>query len=85
MDKIMSARLEEAALLEMERITRKLGISKKRFLEEAIHRHAQTLTKGGRTNDWTVGFGAWKRNETAAQTTKAVRGAFNQSLERNRR
>ncbi len=85
MDKIMSARLDEAALFEMDRVTRKLKMSKKRFLEEAIHRHAQTLTQSSRGDDWTVGFGAWKRNEAAALTVKRVRAAFDQSLERYRR
>jgi hypothetical protein len=56
MDKIMSARLDEAAPLEMDRVTGKLKISKKRFLEEAIHHHARTLTQS-RRDDCTVGFG----------------------------
>jgi hypothetical protein len=84
-DKIMSARLDEAALLEMDRVTRKLKMSKKRFLEEAIHHHTQTLTQRGRGDDWTVGFSAWKRNEAAARTVTRVRAAFDLSLERYRR
>ena len=85
MDRIMSARLDEAALFEMDRVTRTLKMSKKRFLEEAIYHHAQTLTQSSRGDDWTVGFGAWKRNEAAALTVKRVRAAFDQSLERYRR
>jgi hypothetical protein len=57
LDKIMSARLDEAAVPEMDRVTRELKISKKRFLEEAIHHHARTLTQSSRGDDCTVGFG----------------------------
>jgi hypothetical protein len=85
MDKRLRVRLNETALSEMDRITRKLGISKKRFLEDAVHSHAQTLARSSRADNWSVGFGAWKRDETAAQTAKRVRTAFNRSLDRCRR
>ena len=47
MEKIFSARLDEAALDEMERVTRRLKMTKRRFLEEAIHLRAQQLGGGG--------------------------------------
>ncbi len=40
MDKIFSARLDEMAIDELNRRTRRLGLSKKQFLEEAIRLRA---------------------------------------------
>ena len=41
MDKIISARLDESAIDEMERVVRRLGSTKKRFIEEATHLRAR--------------------------------------------
>jgi len=42
MDKVMSARLSEEAIAELDRASKKLGMTKKQFLEEAIHLRAET-------------------------------------------
>ena len=45
MQKIFSTRLDEATLNEMERVTRKLGMSKRQFLEEAIQLRVERLSR----------------------------------------
>jgi hypothetical protein len=82
MEKIFSARLDEAALDEMERITRKLGITKRQFLEEAIHLRAG---QGGepRSDVWAETLGAWSRAEAPATTVRAARTAFRRVFERH--
>jgi hypothetical protein len=85
MQKILSARLEEAAIHEMEKVTRRLGITKRQFLEEAIHRHAQALSAKTDRDTWSETFGAWKRKESTVKTISTGRRAFRKSLERHRR
>ncbi len=85
MDKIFSARIEEDVLGELNRLSLQLGITKKRFLEEAIRRHARELRAGGQADVWSETLGAWKRTETPGTTVRAVRRAFRESLDRHRR
>jgi hypothetical protein len=83
MDKIVSARLEETAINEMERVTRQLGITKKRFLEEAIRCHARELTARREVDDWSETCGAWRRKESVPATVNRARGAFRRSFRRH--
>jgi hypothetical protein len=85
MDKIISARLDESAVVEMERMTRRLGMTKKRFLEEAIHGHAQRLAASPATDIWSETSGSWKRREAAATTVKKAREAFSAAYKRHQR
>ena len=85
MQKILSARLEEAAIAELERVTRKRAISKRRFLEEAIYLHARNLTHQDEQDIWTETLGAWRRRERAAATIRDTRRAFQKALERHHR
>ena len=84
MEKIFSARLDEAALDEMERVTRRLKMTKRKFLEEAIHLRAKQL--GGEGGDvWSETIGAWKRNERPETTIRRTRSEFRQTFVRHHR
>jgi hypothetical protein len=85
MQKVFSARLDESVLDEMERVTRKLKITKRRFLEEAIHRHAVELTGKEGSDVWTETLGAWKRREKPATTIRRARAAFESGFSRHHR
>ena len=85
MDKVFSARLDQEVIVEMERTTRKAGITKKRFLEEAIREHARQLNARDESDIWSESFGAWARKEFAAATVKKIRSTFRKSLERHKR
>ena len=82
MDKIFSARLDEAALDEMDRVTRQLRISKRQFLEEAIRLRAR-VEAGAQPDVWAETLGAWDRKEAPAATLRTARAAFRRSFERH--
>ncbi|NWG13383.1 MAG: hypothetical protein HXY20_07615 [Acidobacteria bacterium] len=83
MDKIVSARLDPAAVDEMNRAARLLGITKKRFLEEAIRLRAQQIASGEASDVWAQTSGAWKRDEPVATTIRRSRRAFNRAFKRH--
>ena len=83
MQKIFSARLEEATLEELERATRQLGMSKRQFLEEAIRLRAQALTRAAGDDVWTETLGAWRRPASPRTTIRQARSAFRRSFVRH--
>ena len=85
MEKIFSARLSEAVLDELDRVTHQLGITKKQFLEEAIHLRAQQLSAEADRDIWAETLGAWKRKEKAETTIRRARRSFRRSFERHHR
>ena len=82
MQKIFSARLDEATLDEMDRVTRKLRMSKRRFLEEAIHLRARGLSAEHGDDVWSETLGAWSRTEKPETTIRRARLAFRRTFER---
>jgi hypothetical protein len=85
MQKIFSTRLEEATLNEMERATRKLGISKRQFLEEAIQLRVERLSRDEERDVWSETLGAWQRREPGVTTIRRARRAFRHTFERHHR
>lgn len=83
MQKIFSTRLDEATLNEMERVTRRLGISKRRFLEEAIQQRARHLVSEREADVWAETLGAWQRKEPAGTTVRRARREFQRGFERH--
>jgi len=84
MEKIFSARLDEAVLNEMDRVTRRARITKKQFLEEAIRARARELSATPGEDVWDDTRGAWKRRERPATTVQEARKLFRQSIQRHR-
>jgi hypothetical protein len=84
-DKIFSARLDEAVLDEMERVTRRLKITKRRFLEEAIHRQAVELAGEEGRDVWAETSGAWTRTEKPDTTIRKARSAFQKRFVESRK
>jgi len=76
--------LDEAALDEMERVTRRLKMTKLRFLEEAIHLRAQQPDAAG-ADVWSETLGAWKRNERPEATIRGARREFRRAFTRHHR
>ena len=83
MQKIFSARIDEAVLNELERVTRQLGISKRQFLEEAIREHAAELSAQGDRDIWADTLGAWRRRERPETTIRRARQAFRRTFSRH--
>ena len=85
MDKIISARLDEEVIHEMESVTRRLGLTKKRFLEDAIRGHARQMGADESRDVWSETSGAWKRRESPQKTIKRARSTFERSFKRRQR
>jgi hypothetical protein len=83
MDKIFSTRLDESVVVELERVTKRHGMTKKRFIEEAIHARARQLSVEENSDVWSETFGAWKRKETVEQTVKKARNSFRKTFHRH--
>ena len=83
MQKIFSARIDEAVLNELERVTRQRGISKRQFLEEAIREHAAGMNVDGDGDVWADTLGTWRRREQPATTIRRARQAFRGTFTRH--
>ena len=85
MDRIFSTRMDEATIDVLERATRQLRISKKRFIEEAIRLRAQAASGSAEKDVWAETAGAWNRAETPASTVEKARTEFRSAFERHHR
>lgn len=83
MDKVFSARLDEGAIQEMTRVAKRLGMTKKEFLESAIRLRAQHLDAQSGTDLWEETSGAWVREEAITGTRVRAREAFEASFRRH--
>ena len=83
MDRVFSTRLDESLVDELERLSRHLGVSKKRIIEEAIRQKAAEVRPDSSVNVWLETSGAWKRSESARTTIRRVRRAFETSMKRH--
>ena len=84
MAKVLSVRVDEAALEALNRAARKLGLSKKRLVEEAIQLRLREEKRDDATDVWSETCGAWRRRESAGRTVRNVRKAFTAAIERHR-
>lgn len=85
MDKILSARLDEDIILQIDRLSRRLRVSKKKVIEDAVKLYVDKMERKGKTDILQETFGAWARDETPEETVRKNRDAFRQSMERHRR
>ena len=85
MDKVLSARLDETVVDELDRATKRRGITKKQFLEEAIRLHAGRAESGEAADVWADTCGAWRRRESPRTTIRTVRAVFNEAMLRRHR
>jgi hypothetical protein len=80
---VFSTRLDSQTVDELNRLTRRLGISKKQFLEEAIRLRVSRAGEGAAADVWEETCGAWKRSESPRTTIRRVRRAFEASMQRH--
>jgi len=84
MDKIWSARVDEAVLRQIGLLARKLGTSKKAVIERAVTELAAGLDQDG-LDPLQLSCGAWQRDEAAEETVDVARRAFRDDMERHHR
>jgi Ribbon-helix-helix protein, copG family len=83
-DKVLSARLEESVIDELDRACKRLGTTKKQFLEEAIRQRAAAV-RGATGDVWDDTSGAWVRREAPETTIRRARRTFESAMARHRR
>ena len=85
MDKILSARVNEATIQKIGLLARELNMSKKAVIEAAITQYVEKATLGEKLDGLAATFGAWQRSEPVDETIQQARSAFTRSMERHRR
>jgi hypothetical protein len=87
MDKVFSTRIDASVLDLLERTARRLGLTKKRFTEDAIRlfaeRHAAAPGAEGAEDIWSETLGAWRRREKPETTIRNARDAFSRTFRRH--
>lgn len=83
MDRVFSTRLDETIVDELNRETKRLGISKKKFLEDAIHQKIARAGDGDQADLWEETCGAWRRRGSPEATIGRARRAFEASVRRH--
>jgi hypothetical protein len=76
MDKILSARVDEAVILRIGSLARRLKTSKKQILEDAVELYAEAVEADSKSDVFERTSGAWKRREPVEQTVRDVRTEF---------
>jgi hypothetical protein len=82
MDKVLSARVDEAVLARLNAEARRTGLSKKHILEEAITNYVRQAETRGGTSILRETSGAWNRREKPESTVEEARKAFRDSMNR---
>jgi hypothetical protein len=84
-DKVISSRVSEAVAHQIELLSRKLRIPKKRVIEQAILAYARQTAQEDDLDVFARTSGAWKRRGSPAATVKKSRKAFRDSMKRHSR
>ena len=85
MDKILSARVDEAVIQQVGLLARELKTSKKAVIEAAVRLYSEQIGLEKKIDVFENTCGAWKRSETPQESISKARSAFNESMERHHR
>jgi predicted transcriptional regulator len=83
MDKIFSARMDEAVIRKVGDLALALRKTKKAILEAAIQSYARDVQSQGKKDPLQETLGAWTREETPAETVDRARRSFRESMGRH--
>ena len=85
MDKILSARVDEAIVSRIGMLAHRLKTTKKHIIEDAIGLYAAKIEEKGKLDILKQTFGTWNRKETAGETVEKARSAFRESMTRHQK
>ncbi|NQT56970.1 MAG: hypothetical protein HQ551_12175 [Desulfobacteraceae bacterium] len=85
MDKIISARIDEATVRRIGSLALRLHTSKKNIIESAVEMYANKIDEEQNLDVLEQTFGAWHRKETADQLADKSRKAFRRSMMRHQK
>jgi hypothetical protein len=83
MDKILSARVDEAIIQQVGILAKELNTTKKAIIEAAIKHYSEQKGLEKKINIFDKTCGAWKRSETVQESVSKARSAFNKSMKRH--
>jgi predicted transcriptional regulator len=82
MDKILSARVDEHTISELDMLARRLKTSKKAILENAIHAYAEQTLGQEEIDVLSETAGAWNRRESPTDTLRQAKKVFQDAFAR---
>lgn len=82
MDKVLSARVDEAVIKKIGLLAQRLSTTKKEILENAITEYFKKIDSEQNLDILEHTSGAWQRQETPEETIKQIRTIFRGSMER---
>jgi len=85
MAKVLSARLDETVVDELERLSKRVGLSKKQLIEEAIRLRVARDRQGAAADVWAETCGAWRRRESPQRTIRRARETLEAAVTRRHR
>ena len=83
MDKILSARVDEAIIKQVGMLAIELKTTKKAIIEAAIKHYSEQQGIEKKINIFEKTCGAWKRDESTQKSISKARSAFNKSMKRH--
>ena len=85
MDKIMSARIDEAVVQRINMLSKKLNTTKKAIIENAVQHYAAKIESEQQIDILDHTLGSWQRDEPAIETVDHIKQQTRRSLERYKR
>ena len=83
MDKVFSARVDEAIVSQIGVLARELHTTKKNIIEKAISLFSEKVKTDNNIDILDCTCGAWNREETAIEIVNISRNAFRKSMTRH--
>ena len=83
MDRIFSARIDESVVNQIGILARELNTTKKNIIEKAISLFSEQASKESSVDIFDFTCGAWKREETVAESVHNAKQAFRKSMTRH--
>lgn len=83
MDKILSARIDEAVIRQIGLLARELKTTKKAVIENAVRLYSEQSGLKKKIDVFEQTCGSWDRSESPEETTHQARSVFRKSMERH--
>jgi len=85
MDKVLSARVDEAIIQQIGMLANELKTTKKAIIEAAIRQYSEQTGLEKKIDIFDKTCGSWKRSETVGESIANARSAFNSAMQRHHR
>ncbi len=85
MDKVLSARVDEAVIRQIGLLARELKTTKKAIIESAVRLYSEQSGLKKKLDVFEQTCGSWNRSESPEETVNQARSAFRGSMERHQR